>query len=102
MQSKIKKENESMEGMTYNDKQLRDEYEYFDAHREELSKRYPNLYLIIQNKRVLFALSTLSEAIDKVSEQGLQEGSYLLQFSDKTGKGFVCTYRSRAHFPQKV
>lgn len=85
-----------MDDMKLNNKQLREEYKYFEAHREELSKQYPNLYLIIQNKQVLFALNTLSEAIDKVSEQGLQEGSYLLQFSDKSGKGFVCTYRSPA------
>ena len=89
-----------MEEMKFNNTQLREEYKYFEAHREEFSKQYPNLYLIIRNKQVLFALSTLSEAIDKVSEQGLQEGSYLLQFSDESGKGLVCTYRSRAHFPK--
>ena len=77
---------------------LREEYNYFELHREEFSKQYPNLYLIIQNQTVLVALNTLSEAIDKASELGLQEGTYLLQFSDESGKGFVCTYRSRAHF----
>lgn len=87
--------------VAYNEKStsmLKDEYNYFEAHRRELSKQYPDLYLIIQNQQVLFALTTLSEAIDKASEQGLAEGTYLLQFCDKSGKGFVCTYRSRAHF----
>lgn len=81
---------------------LRKEYNYFEAHRKEFSEQYPNLYLIIQNQQVLFALKSLSEAIDKASEQGLKEGTYLLQFSDKTGKKFVCTYRSRAHFAKNI
>ena len=77
---------------------LKQEYDYFEMHRKELSQKYPNLYLIIQNQQVLFALTTLSEAIDKAAERGLAEGTYLLQYCDKEGKGFVCTYRSRAYF----
>lgn len=78
--------------------QLRQEYDYFEIHRKEFSQKYPDLYLIIQDQQVLFALNTLSEAIAKASDQGLAEGSYLLQFCDKEGKKMVCTYRSRAHF----
>ena len=77
---------------------LRQDYSFFNAHREELAKKFPNMYLIIKNGQVLFALNTLSEAIDKATEQGLTEGEYLLQFCGKDGRGMVCTYRSRAHF----
>ena len=77
---------------------LKQDYSYFNAHREELAKKFLNRYLIIKNGQVLFALNTLSEAIDKAAEQGLTEGEYLLQFCGKDGLGMVCTYRSRAHF----
>ena len=77
---------------------LKQDYQFFESNRDELSKKYPNMYLIIKNNQVLFALNTLSEAIDKAAEQGLEEGSYLLQYCDKKGRGMVCTYRTRAYF----
>lgn len=77
---------------------LRQEYNYFEAHRKEFAQKYLGLYLIIQSQKALFVLNTLSEAIDKALEQGLAEGTYLLQYCDKKGKGLVCPYCSQAYF----
>ena len=77
---------------------IQQDFSFFKTNRQQLAKSYPDMYLIIKDQRVLFAVSTLAEAIDKAKEKGLVDGTYLMQFCDKEGKGMVCTYRSRAHF----
>lgn len=77
---------------------IQQEYTYFKDNQKALAKRFPDMYLVIKDRCVKFAVKTLAEAIDKAKAQGLVEGTYLMQFCAKDGQGMVCTYRSRAHF----
>lgn len=77
---------------------LKEEYRYFSNNRARLAQSYPDQYLAIKDGRVLFAVKSLSEAIDRAAHDGLKEGEYLLQYCDHKGEGFVAHYRSRARF----
>ena len=72
---------------------LIDDYDYFDSHRKELAELYPDRWLLIKDKKVLFAVSTLKEAYQVAKEKGIKEGDCLIDFCHKDGKKRVFKIR---------
>ena len=54
---------------------IQQEYTYFKDNQKALAKRFPDMYLVIKDRCVKFAVKTLAEAIDKAKDQGLVEGT---------------------------
>lgn len=75
---------------------LIDEYKYFDQHRKELAAQYPDKWLLIKDRQVLFAVNTLKEALDTTYENGMKEGDCLTTFCRKDGKKKIVRI-GRAH-----
>ena len=75
---------------------LIDEYKYFDGHRKELAKQYPDLWLLIKDKKILLAVKTLKEALDATYANGMREGDCLIHFCRKDGEKKIARI-GRAH-----
>jgi len=65
---------------------LIDDYKYFDGHRHELARQYPDMWLIIKDRKILFAVNSLKEALDVSYGNGMKEGDCLIHFCRKDGK----------------
>lgn len=63
-----------------------EDYNYFDQHRKELAKQYPDKWLLIKDQKVLFAVNTLKEAMEVSKSNGLEEADCLIDFCRKDGK----------------
>lgn len=72
---------------------LIDDYNYFDNHREDLAELYPDKWLLIKDRIVLFAVQTLKEAYQVSKEKGIKEGDCLIDFCYKDGKKRVFKVR---------
>ena len=75
-----------------------DDYNYFDQHRKELAKQYPDKWLLIKDKQVLFAVNTLKEAVDVSKKNGLEDKDCLIDFCRKDGKCPVVKVRQSYYF----
>ena len=72
-----------------------EDYNYFDQHRKELARQYPDKWLLIKDQKVLFAVNTLKEAIDVYREKNIDD--CLIDFCRKDGKKKIVKVRQSYH-----
>lgn len=75
---------------------LEKEYNYFVEHQEELFSKYPNMYIIIVENRVLGSFRTINEALEFAYNSKLEPGEFLTDIC--TGKIEPQTFHSRVIF----
>ena len=75
-----------------------EDYNYFNQHRKELAAQYPDKWLLIKNQKVLFAVSTLKEAVETSVKNGLEVADCLIDFCRKDGKRPVAKVRQSYYF----
>jgi hypothetical protein len=75
-----------------------EDYNYFDQHRKELAAQYPDKWLLIKDKQVLFAVDTLKEAVNVSKTHGLEDEDCLIDFCRKDGKKRILKVRQSYYF----
>lgn len=77
---------------------LEDEFKYFKENHEYLFEKYPNKYLVIQNKSVVETADSFEKALIAANHNGLELGTFLVQLCSKGEEGFTQSYHSRVIF----
>ena len=73
-----------------------EDYNYFDQHRKELARQYPDKWLLIKDQKVLFAVNTLKEAHEARLENNIDD--CLIDFCRKDGKKRILKVRQSYYF----
>lgn len=73
-------------------------YEWFEKNYNELQKKYKNKFLIIQNQRVIKAVSNMEEAIRSSKDLGLELGTYIIQECAKDKEKLTQVFHTRVRF----
>lgn len=77
---------------------LEDEFKYFKDNHDALFAEYPNKYIVIKDKKVLFADDTFEDALSKAINGGLEVGTFLIQLCSAGESGYTQTFHSRVIF----
>lgn len=77
---------------------LEKEFEYYTQNHSKLFSLYPNKYLVIKEKKVLFSTDTMQSALELSREQGLEPGTFLIQKCEEGAESFTQVYHSRVTF----
>lgn len=78
-------------------KVLEKEYNFFIENREELLEKYPNLYLIIKDGKVIGAYPTEIVAYQEAKKQ-FELGTFLIQYCSPDEGNYKQTFHSRVMF----
>lgn len=77
---------------------LEENFNYFIANHDEILKQYPNKFVVIQNKQVIFGADTFDEAFSEANSRGLETGTYIIQECSEGDSAYTQTFHSRAIF----
>lgn len=75
-----------------------EDFKYFKENHEDLLKVYPNKYLVIKDKKILFFEDTFEEALTKAIDGGHDVGSFIIQLCSAGEGGYTQTFHSRVIF----
>lgn len=71
-------------------------YSYFKENHQELTKKFPNQYVVIVNEKVVFNSKEKDKAIEYVKE--LEAGTYILQKCDTNKENSIQMFHTRVSF----
>lgn len=77
---------------------LEEDFKYFTDNHDDLFGKYPNKYLVIKNKSVLFNADSFEGALKYAEEIGLEIGTFLIQYCTEGDSAYTQTFHSRAIF----
>ena len=76
---------------------LKEAFDYYLSHQEELVRRYNGRFIAIKNRQVLGDFASELEAVREVSK--LHElGTFLVQFVEPGQEAYTQTFHSRVAF----
>lgn len=74
--------------------EIKNNYDYYMNHRDELIEKYLEKYLIISNEQIVFVAENLEEAIEYAKT--LSVGTYIIQKCEKDTE--TQTFHTRVRF----
>lgn len=76
---------------------LKQEFEYFLAHKDELVKKYLNKYLVIKDQQVIGSYDDQQTAYFE-TQKTHEIGTFLIQLASPDEAAYTQTFRSRVSF----
>lgn len=76
---------------------LKQEFDYYLKHQDELVKKYDGKFIVIKDRSVIGVYDEELEAIEKTKEKH-ELGTFLVQKCEAGSEGYTQTYHSRAMF----
>ncbi len=77
--------------------ELREEFEYFLEHHDELVGLYNGKFIAIKNKEVIGSYSTMQEALAETTKVH-PLGTFIVQKCEPGSESYTLTFRSRVAF----
>mgnify|MGYP003397360990 CR=1 FL=1 len=77
---------------------LEREFEYFKKNHDELYRAYPDKYLVIKGKDVLYAEDTFEKALEAAVKGGNKVGEFIIQLCSEGDSAYTQMFHSRAIF----
>ena len=77
---------------------LREDFDYFVDNHDELFRQYPNRYLVIKDKRVVYDEGSFEEALNRAAVNGMNVGTFIIQYCTEGDSAYTQTFHSRAVF----
>lgn len=77
---------------------LQTDFQFFVDNHASLFEEYPNMYLVISDKKVLFTRPTFEEAYKMALDNGLPIGSFIVQQCTEGDESYTQTFHSRVIF----
>ena len=75
-----------------------EDFKWFVSNLKSLYGKYPNMYLVIQDKKVVASAETMELGVDKALELGLDLGTFIVQECGKDENCYTQKFFSRAIF----
>lgn len=75
---------------------IEENYKWFEENYEELQKKYKNKFLVIKDKKVIKATSSMEEAINY--SNNLELGTYIIQKCAKNKDDLIQVFHTRVRF----
>ena len=75
-----------------------EDFKWFVSNLKSLYGKYPNMYLVIQDKKVVASAETMELGVDKALELGLDLGTFIVQECGKDENCYTQQFFSRAIF----
>ncbi len=76
---------------------LKDEFQYYLDHQNELVKQYNGKYIVIKNQKVIGSYDNELTAVQKTSRDH-ELGTFLVQKCEPGSSSYTQTYHSRVTF----
>lgn len=76
----------------------KEDFQYFIDNHDKILEMYPNKFVVIKDKKVLFADDTFEGALEKAVSDGHDVGTFLIQECTEGDSAYTQTYHSRAIF----
>ena len=77
---------------------LEKDFKYFTDNHDDLFGRYPDKYLVIKDESVLFSADSFEDALSFTEKNGLEIGTFLIQYCTEGDSAYTQTFHSRAIF----
>jgi len=81
-----------------NMKPLEREFHYYLAHQDELVRKYNGKYIVIQETTVLGAYNSEWEAVQEMTKQGYELGTFLVQRCEPGEDAYTVTFPAEVTF----
>ena len=80
------------------DSDLRADFKYFIEHHDEIFSQYPNKFVVIQNRQIILAETSIEKALESAVSKGLVIGTFLIQECTEGDSAYTQTFHSRVIF----
>ena len=77
---------------------LKDEFEFYLAHQDEMVKQYDGKVVVIKNREVLKAYDSELAAFTETIKHH-EEGTFMIQRVSEGDEAYTATFHSRVTFP---
>lgn len=77
---------------------LQDDFKYFIEHHDEIFSQYPNKFVVIQNKQIILAETSIEKALESAVSKGLEIGTFIIQECTEGDSAYTQTFHSRVIF----
>ena len=75
-----------------------EDFKWFVENNEKLYEQYPNQYLVIKDKKVVFTCRSSHQALEKALNEGLEYGTFIVQLCSQGDSAYTVSYHSRVIF----
>ncbi len=75
-----------------------DDFKFFIDNHDELLKLYRDKFLVISEKKVLFASDSFDNALDEAIKRGIELGTFIIQECTDGDSAYTQMFHSRAIF----
>lgn len=77
--------------------ELKDEFNFYKKHQDELVKKYEGKYIVIHNDTIFGVFSSNEEAIREASKE-LELGTFLIQLVGKGEENYTQVFHTRVGY----